>query len=88
MFAVWVENVASHNEKFSEALRDAADIMAMVDPTIATGLYRAADTAYATVNALRTSMPVVPPEPAPQPNRIAVAGRLLYALVVRVIQSL
>jgi hypothetical protein len=82
VFADWVGRVASHNEQFAESLRDSAEIMATFDFEAAMVLYRAADTAHATVHALRTSIPTIPPAP-PQPSRLAkvklVMGDLLAA---------
>jgi hypothetical protein len=70
-FAAWVEKIALINEEFSEVLHDTADIVAVLDPTAAVGLYQAADTASETVQALRR---IVPPAPTPTSRPLALVG--------------
>jgi prophage DNA circulation protein len=66
-FGEWVTKVAAINEEFSEALRDTADIIATIDPDVASGLYKAADTASNTVHQLRQSIPKIAPTPVTIP---------------------
>jgi LPS O-antigen subunit length determinant protein (WzzB/FepE family) len=88
-FSQWVSKVAAINERFSEALRDTAELVATIDPVAAIGLYQAADTANETVFALRQAikppLPVAPRQPSTTACYIlaAVCGGVLGGLLSR-----
>jgi hypothetical protein len=82
VFSQWVRNVAAVHEQLSEAIRDAADVVAIIDPIVAIGLYQAADRASDNVHALRHTAPV--PTPAAKkhvPFGWVVVGFILGAVV-------